>query len=239
MHAQYSPSNKKKKHQLDFDESDDDSDDDGSDEGSDTGRESDNYGNHEPRVVSKTVDEKFTIDNVGEVSMQVQSRVTAIDFLNWRCNTFEIKDGVPDTCGRHSLWKFFIYGGDKDTRAFEHFLDMWIHFSGKNDEAASEIGQNSSAPHQGDFRDIVERGQVKILKEAIRRTGAGIPLDDLVKKSGVEVKARPRYYQGLSVYGKKRYVLVVLLMPDSVPSWAQYNLPQGIAACRPMSNLCL
>jgi hypothetical protein len=38
----------------------------------------------------------------------------------------------------------------------------------------------------------------------IKRTGAGIPLDHLVKKSGVEIKKKPRYYQGLTVYGKKR-----------------------------------
>jgi hypothetical protein len=32
----------------------------------------------------------------------------------------------------------------------------------------------------------------------------GIPLNELVQKSGVEIKTKPRYYQGLSVGGKKR-----------------------------------
>jgi hypothetical protein len=32
----------------------------------------------------------------------------------------------------------------------------------------------------------------------------GIPLNKLIEKSGVEVKTKPRYYQGLSVGGKKR-----------------------------------
>lgn len=32
----------------------------------------------------------------------------------------------------------------------------------------------------------------------------GIPLNELVQKSGIEIKTKPRYYQGLSVGGKKR-----------------------------------
>jgi hypothetical protein len=32
----------------------------------------------------------------------------------------------------------------------------------------------------------------------------GIPLNELIAKSGVELKTKPRYYQGLSVGGKKR-----------------------------------
>jgi hypothetical protein len=38
----------------------------------------------------------------------------------------------------------------------------------------------------------------------IRLTGVGIPLNELIKTSGVELKTKPRYYQGLSVGGKKR-----------------------------------
>jgi hypothetical protein len=32
----------------------------------------------------------------------------------------------------------------------------------------------------------------------------GIPLNELIATSGVEIKTKPRYYQGLSVGGKKR-----------------------------------
>jgi len=38
----------------------------------------------------------------------------------------------------------------------------------------------------------------------VQATGVGIPLNDLIKKSGVEIKTKPKYYQGLSVGGKKR-----------------------------------
>lgn len=38
----------------------------------------------------------------------------------------------------------------------------------------------------------------------IQTTGVGIPLNDIIATSGVELKSKPRYYQGLSVGGKKR-----------------------------------
>lgn len=38
----------------------------------------------------------------------------------------------------------------------------------------------------------------------MKATGVGIPLNALVQKSGVEIKTKPGYYQGLSVGGKKR-----------------------------------
>lgn len=43
-----------------------------------------------------------------------------------------------------------------------------------------------------------------MLAEIMQRTGAGIPLNKFAKASGVEATEKPKYYQGLSVYGKKR-----------------------------------
>tara|TARA_R110002033_G_scaffold137455_1_gene176715 strand:- start:12 stop:416 length:405 start_codon:yes stop_codon:yes gene_type:complete len=40
--------------------------------------------------------------------------------------------------------------------------------------------------------------------EMSQTTAVGIPLNALIKKSGVEIKTKPRYYQGLTVGGKKR-----------------------------------
>ncbi|KAH9862150.1 hypothetical protein IAQ61_010353 [Plenodomus lingam] len=55
-----------------------------------------------------------------------------------------------------------------------------------------------------DFRYAIDLGRISLLQHIIRRTGAGMPLDNLVKKSGVEVVKKPNNYQGLSVHGKKR-----------------------------------
>lgn len=43
-----------------------------------------------------------------------------------------------------------------------------------------------------------------MLAEVIKRTGAGLPLEEMVKDSGIKIEEPPEYYQGLTVYGKKR-----------------------------------
>ena len=200
--AQYSPPTKKNKlYQLGM----------GGDPDSDS--ESDG-GNHEPRVVSKTLDDNFTVDNVGEVSMLVKSNVTAFDFLHWNTRAFGLKNGVPDfgCCFIWRPWEFLRRIGDEEMTALGRFMDMGTHFAWRKSEAVPGLDRVSSAPDESEFRQFVERGNVKMLKEVIRRTGAGLPLDEFVKKSGVEVKTRPRQYEGLSVRGRKMYVLIPLMI---------------------------
>ncbi|KAF2148592.1 ankyrin [Myriangium duriaei CBS 260.36] len=54
------------------------------------------------------------------------------------------------------------------------------------------------------FEQAVRLGRTEILGELLRSTGAELPLNKMVEKSGVEVKERPKFYQGLTVYGRKR-----------------------------------
>ena len=70
----------------------------------------------------------------------------------------------------------------------------------KEDEYASKIFTISSS----DFDFAVCLGRTEMIGEIIRSTGAAIPLQNLVRTSGVEVTEKPKYYQGLSVYGRKR-----------------------------------
>lgn len=75
-----------------------------------------------------------------------------------------------------------------------------VRRGGNSDEPAAKFYSFK----EQDFHYAIQLGRVTLLKEIVRRTGAGIPLDDLVKKSGVEITKKPKYYQGLSVHGKKR-----------------------------------
>lgn len=194
-HAQYSPPEEEKKlYQLET----------GGD-GSDTEEYSDGDGDDEIRLVSKTLDKTFTIDNIGEVSLSVKSQQKALDFIHWRCNIFEVRDGVPDftTCEILTPWSFFIKNG-RASEAFKRYLAMCIHFGGRKYGTTHKDDHTSYTLSEGHFRAMVEQSRLKMLKALIRVTGAGIPLDHLVKQSGVEMKTKPRYYQGLTVYGKKR-----------------------------------
>jgi len=53
------------------------------------------------------------------------------------------------------------------------------------------------------FTQALRLGRTQMLAEMIQSTGAGIPINELIKTSGVELKLKPKFYQGLTVGGKK------------------------------------
>jgi hypothetical protein len=84
-------------------------------------------------------------------------------------------------------------------------LDIGERWSAERLEPDDEVSGFYSFPDVA-FRLAVGLGRVELLGEIIKRTGAGLPLEHLVEGTGLELQERPRYYQGLTVYGKKRYV---------------------------------
>ncbi|KAI0387323.1 ankyrin [Hypomontagnella monticulosa] len=167
-----------------------------------SGEESDeDYDDDEPEVYEKVINEKFTIENVGQVSMQVKSDTLASAMLNWAPPTFVLRDGsYKDTGRRENLLQFVIT--ENDVKGFNFLVDLNIHFPGESNKE-DESTKFYMLPEYL-FDHALKHGRTEMLADIIRRTGAGIPIEDLVKKSGAELKVKPRYYQGLSVYGKKR-----------------------------------
>ena len=92
-----------------------------------------------------------------------------------------------------------------DMRGLKFLLEVGEHLSAQRFDPDEEVSGFYSFP-DSEFRCAVELGRVELLKEIIKRTGAGLPLEHLIKDTGLELKEKPRYYQGLTVYGKKRYV---------------------------------
>ncbi|KAI0171986.1 ankyrin [Hypoxylon sp. FL1284] len=192
VQAQWSPETEKETRFVMGEAEDDDSDE---------GLESDD--DEEPRISEKVIDDQFTIENVGQVSMQVKSHTPASDFIAWPVPTFALRDGSLQETGREEgLLSHTLIEGD--TTGFNLLLDAHVRFFKQtpNDDE-NESKQFYTLPLD-QFEDAVRLGRTELLASAIRQTGAGIPLEDLVKKSGAEQKAKPRYYQGLNVYGKKR-----------------------------------
>ncbi|KAK0702836.1 hypothetical protein B0H67DRAFT_676136 [Lasiosphaeris hirsuta] len=166
-------------------------------------KDDDNDGS-EPRIVSRTVDKKFTVENIGQVSMQVKSRTRPLELLLWSCPTFKIDSvGEVANCRESGLLRFVM--SQDDLAGFKILLGWGAYFAsrklpGDNDE--EEATGLFNFP-DSEFQWAVEHGKTQMLAEMIKQTGAGIPLEHLVKKSGVEMKEKPKHYQGLTVYGKK------------------------------------
>ncbi|ODA83814.1 hypothetical protein RJ55_02330 [Drechmeria coniospora] len=159
----------------------------------------------EPQIVSEKVDKTFTINDIGKVSMQVESHTKP---LNEICKTVQcFVVGNAEVAKEHEKRSLFghVLAVD-DASGLKILLDMVQRYSsdGFSDDDGEDSGERFTFP-ESDFRWAVEHGKTMLLGQIIKRTGAGIPLDHLVKKSGVEVdKGKPRYYEGLTVYGKKR-----------------------------------
>src|SRR6201996_9476806 len=55
-----------------------------------------------------------------------------------------------------------------------------------------------------DFGLAGRLGRVEMIGEIIKSTGFGFPLQKVFQKSGIKLDEKPKYYQGLSVHGRKR-----------------------------------
>ncbi|KAF2621315.1 ankyrin [Macroventuria anomochaeta] len=209
----------------------------------------------EIRLFHEVIDDKFTVENIGEVQSQVKSKYTALDVLAWDCpvprflEEDDTSTGILDYSTHHSRLQYLgrkSYGGRAPRKILKDaangqtyrvaqrssqesysevskpgnlfqlaiFLDdasllqflinageeYTVRRGGTDDKPASKF--YSFDEH--DFHYAIQLGRVQLLKDIVKRTGAGIPLDDLIKKSGVEITKKPKYYQGLSVHGKKR-----------------------------------
>ncbi|RYC64850.1 hypothetical protein CHU98_g1360 [Xylaria longipes] len=158
----------------------------------------------EPEIYKEIINDQFTIDNIGQVSMQVKSNVLPSSFISWFAPTFVLRgDKVENTnLGTQNLLTFTMT--QNDSYRFTFLLDMHTRFASNRPEDGEDESTKFYTFPEVEFEHAIRMGRTNMLAEVIRRVGAGIPLEDLVKKSGTQMKVKPRYYQGLTVYGKKR-----------------------------------
>ncbi|KAF2109716.1 hypothetical protein BDV96DRAFT_502176 [Lophiotrema nucula] len=200
--AQYHPGEEKPKARYRIAEEDDE-DDDGD------ASMSDNV-----PVYAEIIDDKFTIENIGEVSTQVKSKTSPLNFMsfNHSCwnylkltNQPKPKYGSDDRevkgSGTNRLFSWAIT--TNGMKLFTFMLDLELEWT---DRLANEEDGSSGIPSisNSDFLDAIKYGRIQMLAEMIKHSGAGMELESLVKKSGVKYVEKPKYYQGLSVHGKKR-----------------------------------
>ena len=104
-----------------------------------------------------------------------------------------------DNRNRHSIAWFAIVRNDIALLKF--ILDLGCSVTtAQEDENASKIYDL----RHGELDLAIKLGRLEMIRDIIRRSGARIPLQSLVSESGVQIQEKPRYYQGLSVHGKKR-----------------------------------
>ncbi|KMP01227.1 hypothetical protein CIRG_01367 [Coccidioides immitis RMSCC 2394] len=95
----------------------------------------------------------------------------------------------------------FTYAVQKNNLvALKFIMEQLQKYQGPTDEDAPLFLPVAS----GEFERPMENGYTEILEHIISQTGAEFPLQALIKKAGVKLDSKPKYYQGLTVYGSKR-----------------------------------
>ncbi|KAL8331874.1 hypothetical protein RB593_002310 [Gaeumannomyces tritici] len=189
-HAQYAPEEVKTT-RFTMDRPEDDSDCSSSDESVDEHED-------KPKIFARIVDDKFTVDNIGEISMQVKSRTKPLTMLLAPAVLIvaDSRQSKLTTLFEHAI-------SENDLALLRFLLDTAMSLPVEKAEDEDESAHFFDFPRDA-FEQAIKSGHVEMLGEIIKRTGAGLPLEEMVKQSGVKMDVKPRYYQGLSVYGKKR-----------------------------------
>ena len=201
----------------------------GGSEDGDSECDSDSDDGADPDVVTEKVDHAFTIDNIGQVSMEVQSNTQPLHVVTGFSNTFSMDGEYGHIKGSGTLFSHCLE--EDDSAGLKLLLDLaqyWgKHFvEDPNNDDVEDTGKGFIFP-QHDFEHAIRSGKTRLLGQIIKKTGGGIPLDHLVKKSGVALQSKPRYYQGLTVYGKKRLVPAYMSFFFAIRKFISFANEQG------------
>ncbi|KAL4935267.1 hypothetical protein BDV06DRAFT_228985 [Aspergillus oleicola] len=162
-------------------------------------------GSDDIQLDTHVIDAQFTIDNIGEAKNAVESKISPETILLGRCSIglFLQKSERPEDgkTSLNDLVEYAIWKDDVDLLRLLITLGQELIARKKEDKDQQSTIYTVS---HSDFIMAIRLGRLRCLEEMIKRTGAGLPLDKLAEKSGVEMKEKPKYYQGLSVHGKKR-----------------------------------
>jgi hypothetical protein len=158
---------------------------------SDDGSDDDN-GENLP-IFSELVSDDFTIDNLGEVSNIVKSNVLPLTMIEWYCKSqrFLKSEDVANDQQRTLLWHA-VYQDDME------LLKYIIQIGAEQQallaqEADDQKCYSVSIPV---FQSAIRLGRTALLAELIKSSGAGIPFNEIIQRTGIEIKTKPRYYQG-------------------------------------------
>ncbi len=192
----------------------------------------DSDGDDELGISSRVVDETYTVDNIAALKQSVGSKVSATNMLTKFAEIWCLLD-LPEGEAykklgsyRKSDVQYYVREGRKSSEAFQsiisgrgytcavgryaivsrdfNLLRFWLRCCREASKMKLDNDSMSlSRYYSMDFQYALENGFVEELQELISTAGAELPLDALVKQSGVQDEGKPKYYQGLSIGGKK------------------------------------
>ncbi|TGO46320.1 hypothetical protein BCON_0331g00030 [Botryotinia convoluta] len=153
-------------------------------------------------IFSELITDKFTIDTLEEVSNVVKGDTLPLSMIEWNCPAHRSTDddGSSGSSRNSSLFDYAVE--QDDMKMFKFLLD--IASEQKALMAKHEDDRRCYSLDTSIFNKALSKGRTTMIAEMIKYCGSGVPFGKLVSASGVELKTKPRYYEGLSIGGKKR-----------------------------------
>ncbi|OJJ66542.1 hypothetical protein ASPBRDRAFT_200862 [Aspergillus brasiliensis CBS 101740] len=149
-------------------------------------------------IYREIVDDRFTIENIGEVATQVECSISPLQVFSRYCPAHMFLDGETKTDNYIDLVHYAVGQNNVDLLVF--LLELGQELTER--DKTVEPGDHNFAASA--FPLAISKGHIKCLEVIIRYTGGDLPVDNLLRKCGINVKEKPKYYQGLSIRGKKR-----------------------------------
>ncbi|KAL8890878.1 MAG: hypothetical protein Q9215_002029 [Flavoplaca cf. flavocitrina] len=182
-------------------------------------------------ITYDVVDEVYTHDNVAALQESVGSRTSAVDMLSrmaevwWFLNKPEkealqwvgssrstVMEALVEGRSAYDVFQDNLCANKNKNIRFSRYtivsqdmelLRFWLQCCQAAMKMQSRYPPEYLPYDVEDLTIALERGFVEEIAELIRVAGAELPLDALIKKSGIEETAKPKYYQGLSIGGKR------------------------------------
>jgi hypothetical protein len=151
------------------------------------------------QLEEEIVETEFTIDTVGQIKTEVESKTNPVAILKGHCALNLFLEGITgetvNTLIGYAIWTDDTKLLDSLILLAEQVNEKFPYYPG---------GSQPDKMNPADFLMAIRLGRLHCLEVLIKRTGTGINLDELVAKSDIEVVETPDHYRGLSVRGKKR-----------------------------------
>ncbi|PLN86818.1 ankyrin [Aspergillus taichungensis] len=169
--------------------------------------------NDDLEIYSEVVDDQFTVEEIGEAVTPVECHMTAMMMMQHSFDGFLFTEDHSDVAARaHTLQELRSSTGRGYENVFEYAVERddvkLLVFLLELAEKAQRRGPESEATIFTIPRSLVglamRKGRLACLEELIKWTGAELPVDALVHNAGIRIKEKPKYYEGLSVRGRKR-----------------------------------
>jgi hypothetical protein len=160
-------------------------------EGSDNGSDDDD-GENLP-IFSELVSDDFTIDNLGEVSNIVKSNILPLTMIEWHCKPqrfLKSEDVIYDH--QNTLLAHAVYQDDMEL--LKYIIQLGAEQQALLAQEADD--QKCYSVNIRVFQLAIRLGRTALLAELIKSSGAGIPFNEIMQKTGIKIKTKPRYYQG-------------------------------------------